>query len=383
MESAQCFECHNFGLERLTNTEDMHRIHNQGEHKIECFSCHGTVLHGIKAQAAKLEQFECRECHVDQHGVQRIAVGWSHETWLFDATWTEDGRAVRRGMCLRRDPGNALLRHMSSLEEQFRVLQCLAKTALPTPEPYWYESDTGILDAPFLVMEKVPGTCPSPWGRDGRAFYAAAAGRGVLPASFTQTLATMHTLDWRAAGLDFLGVPQAGTDFVKREIAKWRELIALSDSQPEPILTDLICWLEANAPSTDRIALVHGAYRTGNVLVHEDRVSAILDWETPVIGDPLYDVAYVLSELNREGTELLSNLVDRDTFVSRYEAGTGIEIDPAVCDYYHVLYAMRSAAFWMSASGLFATGANPDLRLARTAWSTPVVLDRAARDLGY
>jgi hypothetical protein len=48
-----------------------------------------------------------------------------------------------------------------------------------------------------------------------------------------------------------------------------------------------------------------------------------------------------------------------------------------------MLYAMRSAAFWMSASGLFASGRNPDLRLARTAWSIPVVLDQAARALGY
>ena len=58
--------------------------------------------------------------------VQRIAVGWSHETWLFDVTWWEGGTAHRRGLCLRRDPGNALLRHLSSLEDQFRVLQCLA-----------------------------------------------------------------------------------------------------------------------------------------------------------------------------------------------------------------------------------------------------------------
>jgi aminoglycoside phosphotransferase (APT) family kinase protein len=145
----------------------------------------------------------------------------------------------------------------------------------------------------------------------------------------------------------------------------------------------VMCWLEANAPPTDRRTLVHGAYRTGNLLVDGDRVSAVLDWETEVIGDPMYDVAYVLSALNREGTHLLSNLVDEDDFRHRYETATGTEIDDAACDYYQVLYGMRSAAFWMSASGLYASGANDDLRLARTAWSIPVVLDHAARALGY
>ena len=315
--------------------------------------------------------------------VERIAVGWSHETWLFDAVYEAQGKPHRQGMCLRRDPGNALLRHLSDLGEQYRVLKCLEKTALPTPKVYWYESDPKILDAPFLVMEKVPGSCPNPWGREGRAYYQSAADRGMLPKSFTDTLATLHTLDWRAAGLDFLGAPSAGTDFARREIAKWRELIALSDHAPEPILTDLIGWLEANAPTTSNVTLVHGAYRTGNLLIHDDKISAVLDWELQALGDPMYDVAYVLSDLNREGTELLSNLVARDAFYRDYEAATGYQIDNEICRYYNALYAMRSVAFWMSASGLYAAGRSQDIRLARTAWSVPVVLERAARELGY
>ncbi|MGD9601740.1 MAG: phosphotransferase family protein [Gammaproteobacteria bacterium] len=317
------------------------------------------------------------------HDVQRIAVGWSHETWLFDLHYEEAGTPRVLGLCLRRDPGNALLRHLSDLEEQYKVLRCLASTALPTPKVHWFERDPAILGAPFLVMEKVPGSCPSPWGGDGRAFYAQAAQRGTLPRSFTQTLATLHTLDWRAAGLEFLGVPAPGDGFARREIAKWKELIALSERPPEPILADLVGWLEANVPATDRVTLVHGAYRTGNLLIHEDRVSAVLDWELQVLGDPMYDVAYVLSDLNREGTPLLSNLVERDAFVRDYEAATGFTIDLAACRYYDALYAMRSVAFWMSASGLYASGRSRDLRLARTAWSVPVVLARAARDLGY
>jgi aminoglycoside phosphotransferase (APT) family kinase protein len=319
---------------------------------------------------------------VTLHDVQRITVGWSHETWLFDATWHAGGAEVRRGCCLRRDPGNALLREMSDLGTQFRVLQCLAGTAVPAPRPYYFEADTAVLGAPFLVMEKGPGTCPSPWGRDGHRYYAEAAARGVLPGSFTDALIAVHTLDWEAAGLAFLGVPAPGTDFARREIAAWRSLIEASGVDVDPVLTDVLCWLELNAPATDRVTLVHGAYRTGNILIDDDRVAAILDWETPVLGDPLYDVAYVLSDLNREGTDLLSNLVDRDEFFRRYEAGSGIVIDEERCRYYDVLYAMRSAAFWMSATGLFGDGRNRDLRLARTQWSIPVVLDRAARVLG-
>jgi aminoglycoside phosphotransferase (APT) family kinase protein len=314
----------------------------------------------------------------------RIAVGWSHETWLFDAVWTgSDGSRQRRGLCLRRDPGNALLREMSDLGQQFRVLQGLESTDIPAPRVYWYESDPEVLGAPALVMEKVAGECPSPWRRAGREYYAAAAERGVLPESFTDALVAIHTADWRAAGLDFLGVPEPGADFARREIAKWRTLVEESGHPGHPILDDLVGWLEANAPATDTLCLVHGAYRTGNLLIDDDRISAVLDWELQVIGDPMYDVAYVLTELNREGTELLSNVVPRELFFERYQAGTGVEIDEERCRYYQLLYAMRSAAFWMSAAGLYGDGRNTDLRLARTEWSVTVALERAATELGY
>jgi len=315
--------------------------------------------------------------------LERIAVGWSHETWLFTARWSDAGGRHAEGFCLRRDPGNALLREMSDLGVQFRVLQCLARTDVPAPEAYWYEPDPAVLGAPAVIMEWVAGECPSPWRRAGREYYRAAAERGELPVSFTDSLAAIHNVDWRDVGLDFLGVPRDGTAFALREIAKWRTLIEHSGHPGHPILADLVGWLETNVPVTDRFTLVHGAYRTGNLLIANDRISAVLDWELQVIGDPMYDVAYVLSELNRDGTELLSNVVPRAVFIDRYQEQTGIEVDEDRCRYYQLLYAMRSAAFWMSAAGLYADGSNPDLRLARTEWSVTVALERAAQELGY
>ena len=70
---SRCLECHNFGIERNSDTVQMHKTHLEGRHKIECFSCHGTIQHGTAAQSASLEQFDCLRCHSDQHAVQRSA----------------------------------------------------------------------------------------------------------------------------------------------------------------------------------------------------------------------------------------------------------------------------------------------------------------------
>ncbi len=311
------------------------------------------------------------------------AGGWSHEIYVFYATWNEDGRAMRQGFCLRKDPGSGLLRELSNLGEQFRVIKALEPTSAPTPKAYWYEADPSLLGGPFFVMEKVEGDVPNPWSHAGKQFYADAAKRGKLPRSFTEALASLHNLDWRATGLDFIGVPGDGKGFALREIAKWESLIDQSIRKSEPVLTELLLWLKANAPETRRLAFVHGAYRTGNLIIKDDAIAAIIDWELQVIGDPMYDVAYVLSNLNREGSPLLSCVVEREFFLDYYQQLTGLTIDLDVCRYYEILYMMRSTAFWLSASGLFAEGKNKDLRLARTTYSVPVVLDMAAKALGF
>lgn len=69
----KCFSCHEFGMERMTNVQDMHRVHSSGKHKVECFSCHGWTLHGPAAQALRLERLDCQGCHHGQHAIQQNA----------------------------------------------------------------------------------------------------------------------------------------------------------------------------------------------------------------------------------------------------------------------------------------------------------------------
>ncbi len=73
IDDAQCLSCHVFGVEAYTDTESIHRTHSEGEHKVECFSCHGVTRHGPSAQTMKLNELTCTNCHTGQHAVQRAA----------------------------------------------------------------------------------------------------------------------------------------------------------------------------------------------------------------------------------------------------------------------------------------------------------------------
>ena len=67
---AECFSCHDFGREKDGDVVEIHRRHSEGEHKVECYRCHGVIRHGTDAQAMRLQFIDCRSCHSNQHAVQ-------------------------------------------------------------------------------------------------------------------------------------------------------------------------------------------------------------------------------------------------------------------------------------------------------------------------
>lgn len=70
VEETVCLSCHDFGMEADANSVDLHASHTGGE-KIECFSCHGQVLHGQTRVASVSAMMDCQSCHSDTHQIQR------------------------------------------------------------------------------------------------------------------------------------------------------------------------------------------------------------------------------------------------------------------------------------------------------------------------
>ena len=61
-------------------------------------------------------------------------------------------------------------------------------------------------------------------------------------------------------------------------------------------MDELIAWLPANEPTDNRVSIVHGDYRPGNLIFNNDdmSVAAVLDWELSTIGHPFADLGYFL-----------------------------------------------------------------------------------------
>jgi aminoglycoside phosphotransferase (APT) family kinase protein len=179
--------------------------------------------------------------------------------------------------------------------------------------------------------------------------------RRELGEALVDTLAALHAVDWRAAGLAGLGRPEG---FNQRHLARMTRLAATADGAlPEPF-RPAHRWLSAHLPAESGAAIVHGDYRIGNVVAAPGapgRIAAVLDWELATVGDPLLDVGYFLASVPEPpgprtpvqamGTALLEDgYPARAELAARYAGRTGLDLSRL--DWYTALALWKLAALY-------------------------------------
>jgi len=263
-----------------------------------------------------------------------------------------------------------------------RLLTVLRLSRIPVPRPMWFEESPALFGGPYSVVSWVPGTAVVPWSPEGRQFLAT-AGSGPIGELFCRALSDIHAVDWRAASLRFLGVPGPGRGFALSRVDELEAYLRRVRADPEPILVDGIGWLRANLPDAGRLSLVHGDYRTGNMLFDGPRITAVIDWEFAAIGDPLYDLGWVCCPSNRMGSDLVCMLLPEDVFLARYERYSGLPVDRTALRFWVLYHQVRHAIMWLEAGRSFQLGATDDLRLARMHYTMPTMRRMVADLLEY
>jgi aminoglycoside phosphotransferase (APT) family kinase protein len=147
--------------------------------------------------------------------------------------------------------------------------------------------DPAVLGTAFYVMDYVDGRVLSDTSLAGLPV----AERRPTYAALATTLAALHGVDWRGAGLADFGRPE---NYVGRQIERWTRQYAAAKTDDIPAMDALAAWLPEHAPATDETTVVHGDFRLGNMIYAPDRpeIIAVLDWELATLGHPLADLAY-------------------------------------------------------------------------------------------
>ena len=235
---------------------------------------------------------------------------------------------------LRRPALVAIERANEGMQREFRILDALKGSDVPHPATVALCEDHDVLGCTFFLMERVDGINPAP----------------PLPAPFDEAdqpevayamvdaLAALHDFDWRGRGLGDLGRPEG---FHERQVSRWTSQLASYEGRELPGLDRVTKFLSANLPDTFEPSLMHGDFHMFNALIAIEppgHVTAILDWETATIGDPLLDLIG-FCEIWGKATAG-PGWPRRDSLIARYRERRDIEL-PEDLSYYEVLYNFR------------------------------------------
>jgi aminoglycoside phosphotransferase (APT) family kinase protein len=232
------------------------------------------------------------------------ANGMSSETLLFDATWTEDGRATRHRLVARVAPGtdDVPVFPRYDLPAQFRTMQLVAElTNVPVPAARWCEPDPAALGAPFFVMSRVDGRVPPdvmPYNfGDSWLFDATADEQRHLQAATVDVLARLHAVDRPDERFAFLTPDTSGDSPLRRRVAgtwDWYRFAA-ADGFSSPLVERGFAWLEDHWPASEGdTVLSWGDSRIGNMMYDGFDPVAVLDWEMAGLGPRELDVAWLI-----------------------------------------------------------------------------------------
>ena len=317
--------------------------------------------------------------------LHRSSDGWSDETYLIELQVQQSGGTQMDRIVIRKESSGLTLERMN-LRHHYETLRALSDdTALPVPRPLWFESDATVLGTPFFVMELLPGRNIVPWSREGRQFFGDALRRANLAQEFVAYLAEIHGVNVRTTSIGAtLGIPENYRAYLSQKLLLMeRDYLGVKDGTEDPVIDDALCWLQENQPDTGLLTLVHGDYRSGNLLYAGDHIVGILDWELAEIGDPYVDIGYVFAKANRMDSSLLSYLIPSEQFIEAYQSLMGIQMDMARVQYFEVWHHVKFYIIAAMGKIAFKRGVTRDLRLYRQGERLPLMRDLIAGSIGY
>jgi aminoglycoside phosphotransferase (APT) family kinase protein len=263
--------------------------------------------------------------------LKRLSGGASQETWSFKTHC--EGRIEH--LILRRAPGGETGNSSGTaigLDVEAKLIQLAANANVAVPNVRYVATAEDGIGSGF-IMDFVSGEALGAKIVRSDVFDKV---RPQLAYQCGQALAGIHSVPMSS-------LPTIRYSPASQEIEHYQEIYK-AHGHPHPVFDLAFKWLKDHTPTDDRVTLVHGDFRNGNIMFDpKEGLSAVLDWELSHIGDPMEDMGWICVNSWRFGgiDKPVGGFGSREEMFAGYEAAGGPRVDPERVKFWEVLGTLK------------------------------------------
>jgi aminoglycoside phosphotransferase (APT) family kinase protein len=297
--------------------------------------------------------------HIGSGSLTWQRIGHGHSNITYRIRHGEDDVVLRRG------PRPPLPKSTHDMVREARIQSLVSREGVPVPEILAVCESDHVLGVPFYVMSYLDGVVITDFIPEE---LTSLEQRRATSEAAVDALVTLHQIDVRRGELSTLGRPDG---YLQRQVNRFASLWQGATLREIPEVAEIGAWLATNLPTSQKTAIVHGDYRTGNLMFAREapaRVIALLDWEMSTIGDPLADLGYFVATWaspDHEPTPMdltsvtrQSGYLTRSEVLERYAMNSNLDLSDLA--WYETLALWKAAIFSEAIYTRFLRGERPD-----------------------
>ena len=268
------------------------------------------------------------------HDLQPLTGGANRTTMAFDAEVEGQRQQLILQLGIQTDDPAASIEPEITPEQQARVMIAAEHAGAPAPRVVAILEPVDGLGEGYIT-ERVAGETLGPRIVRDERFTGA---RRLMAGQCGEILAAVHRID--LAEVPFLRRLSAAD-----HVAAHRELIDYYGFKL-PAFELALRWAAENAPRNQRQTAVHGDFRTGNLIVGEEGIRCVLDWELAQAGDPMQDLGWLCVKTWRFGAAPpVGGFGSRGDLFSAYERAGGESVDPERVEFWEAFGNIKWAVY--------------------------------------
>lgn len=287
-----------------------------------------------------------------------IIGGGSKHTYFVDLANT---RELPDSVVLRLDKSEGVVD--SSVMDEYELIETVHQAGLPVPKGYVLENDTTVLGAPFMIVSRINGHNIGDW-------YEVHEPSREFAVGMAQALAKLHNIPLTGAGQRLPGAGQSIRERMETAIAcfetSWR-----SSGKPSIAMEQAYAWLHGHMDFAEgQRSIIHCDPGCHNMLGENGKLTALLDWETAMIGNPAQDLTYT--------EDTVKQMMPWEEYLAEYERAGGTIPAEEQLDFYRLWRGCFRIHYQYLARAYFYSGLSSSLVHA---YATQRLFMEAEKDL--